>query len=509
MIGSVDKHGGLYLLKQKNLPSRQVHQSSCISESSPESIKFASNSVSISNSNFVQVESQVMLWHYRLSHPNFAYIEKLFPQLFINKKFRSYQCEICQLAKHTRHVYSSLQYKPSHPFLVIHSDIWGPPCVKNINVTRWFVTFIDDHTRTTWTFLMKEKYETATIFQFFRTMISTKFKSQIHVLKTDNAKDYFNSILGSYLSKHGIVHISSCMDTPQQNGVAERKNIHLLEVAHANKFTNDVPKHFWGEAVLIATYLINRMPSRVLKFQTPRQVLITIQPHILTFTSDLPLRVFGCTPFFHVHHNHRTKLDLKSLKCIFLNYSSCQKDYKCYSPLTRKVYNSMDVTFFESQYYFPKSEIQGESSKEYHIWDLVHDNQDNQSIFVPSNQPLNSSPAIVPTPVQTLPVQPTIEAQNPLQLDTNNTELRVYRRRRTTKQAEEPLQTQCSQSQEPNPTVSNTHNGMDSSPPYTHAPMIDDSDFPIAHKKGVHRCTEHPIQRYVAYGKLSHPIRHL
>ena len=284
--------------------------------------------------------------------------------------------------------------------------------MKNINGAQWFVTFIDDHTRTTWTFLIKEKSETATIFQFFRTMISTHFKSQIQVLKIDNAKDYFNSILGgSYLSKHGIVHISSCVDTPQQNGVAERKNRHLLEVARANMFTNNVPKQFWEEAVLRATYLINRMPSRVLKFLTPCQVLTTIHPHILTFTSNLPLRVFSCTSFVHVHHNHCTKLDPKSLKCIFLGYSSCQKGYKCYSPLTEKVYNSMDVTFFESQSYFPKSDIQGESSKEYQIWDLVHDNQENQSAFVPSNQPLKSSPTIVPTPVQTVLVQPTTKAQ--------------------------------------------------------------------------------------------------
>ena len=103
----------------------------------------------VSNSNSVQVESQVMLWHYRLGRPNFAYIEKLFPQLFINKKFRSYQCEICQLAKHTRHVYPSLQYKLSNPFSMIHSDIWGPSRVKNINGAQWFVTFIDDQTRTT------------------------------------------------------------------------------------------------------------------------------------------------------------------------------------------------------------------------------------------------------------------------------------------------------------------------------------------------------------------------
>lgn len=174
VIGSAEMCGGLYLLKENNLPSRQVHPSSCVSKSGPNSVKFASNSASVFNS--VSIESEVMLWHYRLGHPNLAYVEKLFPHLFINKKSKFYQCEICQLAKHTRHVYSGLQYKPSHSFSMIYSDIWGPSRVKNINGARWFVIFIDDHTRTTWTFLMKEKSETATIFQSFHSMILLNFK---------------------------------------------------------------------------------------------------------------------------------------------------------------------------------------------------------------------------------------------------------------------------------------------------------------------------------------------
>ena len=95
--------------------------------------------------------------------------------------------------------------------------------MKNITGTRWFVSFIDDHTRTTWTFLMKEKSETVAIFKSFHSMINTQFKRKIQVLKTDNGKEYFNSGLGPYLSEQGIIHVSSCVDTPQQNGVAERK----------------------------------------------------------------------------------------------------------------------------------------------------------------------------------------------------------------------------------------------------------------------------------------------
>ncbi|KAL6319870.1 hypothetical protein AAG906_036940 [Vitis piasezkii] len=200
-------------------------------------------------------------------------------------------------------------------------------------------------------------------------MIQTQFQSKIQILKSDNARDYFNSILGEFLAQEGIVHLSSCVDTPQQNGIAERKNRHLLEVARSLMFSMNVPKLFWGQAVLTA-YLINRMPSRVLKFQTPCQTLLKSFP-TTRLISTVPPKIFGCSVFVHINQQHRSKLDPRSLKCIFLGYSSNQKGYKCYSPVTRKFYNSMDVTFFETQPYYPKNDIQGENStQEYQFWDL-------------------------------------------------------------------------------------------------------------------------------------------
>ena len=137
---------------------------------------------------------------------------------------------------------------------------------------------------TTWIFLMKEKSETGAIFKSFHSMINTQFKSKIQVLKSDNAKEYFNSILGPYLLEQSIIHLRSCVSTPQQNGVAKRKNRHILEVARSIMFSNNVPKYFWGEAILTATYLIDRMSSRILKFQNPRQVLMQNFPHIKSST---------------------------------------------------------------------------------------------------------------------------------------------------------------------------------------------------------------------------------
>ncbi|KAL5563644.1 hypothetical protein UlMin_033391 [Ulmus minor] len=115
VIGSVELRGGLYFLKESNPLSRQVPPLNCVSESVFNSAHVISSHIS----NSMSVESQVMLWHFCLGHPNFVYLEKLFPHLFINKKSNFYQCEICQLAKHTRHVYPSLPYKPSHSLVCI------------------------------------------------------------------------------------------------------------------------------------------------------------------------------------------------------------------------------------------------------------------------------------------------------------------------------------------------------------------------------------------------------
>ena len=111
---------------------------------------------------------------------------------------------------------------------------------------------------------------------------------------------------------------------------------------------------FWGEAILTTTFLINRMPSRVHN----------------RLVSNIPLRVFGCTSFVHFHSQNKPKLDPRALKTIFLGYSPTQKGYKCYDPLTRKMYVSYDVSFFENQLYFSKTSIQGENLMESCFWKL-------------------------------------------------------------------------------------------------------------------------------------------
>ncbi|GMI69800.1 hypothetical protein HRI_000649300 [Hibiscus trionum] len=94
----------------------------------------------------------VMLWHFRLGHADFNYIKRMFPNLFLNNNSSSFTCAICQLAKHTRTTYLPASLKLTSPFSTIHSDIWGPCKVPSTSGSRWFVSFIDDFSRTTWTF---------------------------------------------------------------------------------------------------------------------------------------------------------------------------------------------------------------------------------------------------------------------------------------------------------------------------------------------------------------------
>ena len=149
----------------------------------------------------------------------------------------------------------------------------------------------------------------------------------------------------------GSLHQSSYAHTPQQNGVAERKNLHLVETAHTLLLHCHVPFRFWGDAVLTACYLINRMSSSVLHDQIPHSLLFLDQP--LYF---LPPRVFGCTCFVHILTTGQDKLSAKATKCIFLRYSRLQKGYRCYSPETHQYFLSVDVTFFEDSPFFSSFE---------------------------------------------------------------------------------------------------------------------------------------------------------
>ena len=189
---------------------------------------------------------------------------------------------------------------------------------------------------------MKDRSELFTIFQNFYNKIQTQFGHLIRILRSDNAKEYFFASFNSFMASHDMIHQSICSYTPQQNSIAERKYHHIIETARTLLLHANASLKFWGDVVLIASYLINRMPSSVLNNQIPHSLLFPKDPLYI-----VPLRVFGSTCFVHDLSSSLDKLFLCAIKYIFLGYSRVQKGYRCYSPSTHRFYMFVDVTFFE------------------------------------------------------------------------------------------------------------------------------------------------------------------
>ena len=232
-------------------------------------------------------------------------------------------------------------------------------------------------------------------------MVHTQFNRKIQILRSDNGGEYVNLNMQTFFQANGLIHQTSCSHTPQQNGVAERKNRILLEMTRALIIESHVPKSFWPEAVATAVYLSNRLPTKILDHKTPLQILETqnqIPPGL-----TLPPRIFGCTVFVHVPKADRSKLDPCALKCVFVGYALHQKGYRCYNPSTRRIHVTMDCTFLESDFYYsvPPS-AQGESSHGSLGW-LVYPEP-----YPESSGPESSKPSQIVTETET--VSPPVES---------------------------------------------------------------------------------------------------
>lgn len=293
---------------------------------------------------FASVTDDIKLWHLRLGHLPFSQIKHVIPGLPHSSMIDTI-CQICPSAKQSRMPFPLSSIKSTKCFQLIHIDVWGPYKVSTHTGCNMFLTIVDDFSRYTWVHLIKHKSDSVAVLENFIQYVKNQFDLVINCIRSDNAKELCEGKALALYLKHGIQHQSSCSDTPQQNGVVERKHRHILETSRALFFQSKLPNKYWGDSVLCATYLINRMPLQVLHNISPYEKLHHTSPSLDH------LRIFGCLCFVSTSKVHRTKFDPRADACAFLGYSSQQKGYKVLHLSSQKITISRDVVFHEK--YFP------------------------------------------------------------------------------------------------------------------------------------------------------------
>ncbi|KAL4591437.1 hypothetical protein LXL04_004402 [Taraxacum kok-saghyz] len=279
-------------------------------------------------------------WHNRLGHPADQALNCLKQKLDLKIENDSKPCEVCHKAKQVREPFPLSDHSVTNLGDLIHLDVWGPYKVATTERCRYFLTVVDDYTRAVWVFLLKGKDEVFGHIVNFYNMIKNQFDKTIKIVRSDNGTEFINQNFNTFFETKGIIHQSSCVYTPQQNGIVERKHRHLLNVARSLLFQGGVPLRFWGECILTATYLINRTPSSVLKGKTPYELIYKTEPSLNH------LRVFGCL-CFATKLNMHDKFASRSDKCVFMGYSNFKKGYKLWSLDSKSFLFSRDVKFYE------------------------------------------------------------------------------------------------------------------------------------------------------------------
>lgn len=145
--------------------------------------------------------------------------------------------------------------------------------VLDLSGARYFLIIVDDKTRATWTYLLPNKTHVCPTFISLPKFVKNHFHARMKQIRSDNGPEVVKHECRTYFLKKGIIHQTSLSHTLHQNGVVERKHRHLLDITRALRIHAYLPKHFWGDCILTATYLINRMSMSVLGWKTPFEAL--------------------------------------------------------------------------------------------------------------------------------------------------------------------------------------------------------------------------------------------
>ncbi|GJS91198.1 retrovirus-related pol polyprotein from transposon TNT 1-94 [Tanacetum coccineum] len=295
VIGRGIRKKGLYVMKLGNKPKDQI----CL----------------------ITIDENSTLWHRRLGHANMRLIQSLASKELVRNltklKFDQHFCDACKIGKqaHASHKAKNV-VSTTRCLELLHMDLFGPSAVRSYGGNCYTLVIVDDYSR------------------------------------TDHGSEFDNEVqFGEFYNTNSITHNFSAPRTPQSNGVVERKNRTLQEMSRTMLNEQSLPQKFWCNAVDTSTYILNRILIRAILGKTPYE-LLRGRKHTLDY-----FRVFGSKCFILNTKDYLTKSDTKSYEGVFLGYSQNSKAYIIINKHTRKVEESLNVTFNETPLPFKTSPL--------------------------------------------------------------------------------------------------------------------------------------------------------
>jgi transposase InsO family protein len=212
------------------------------------------------------VKTSVDVWHSRFGHPSSSIVRDLLNKHhlpFTGSLSNKEVCEPCQLAKSKQLPFPPSTRVSTAPLQLIHTDVWCSPIVS-LSGFRYYVLFIDDFSRYSWLYPLSLKSDVYNAFQKFKSLVENQFSTRIKQLQSDGGGEFLSKQFTSFLETHGIFHRISCPYTAQQNGLAEWKHRHVVEMGLSLLAHSGLPPTYWVESFLTAVFLINRLPTSLL-----------------------------------------------------------------------------------------------------------------------------------------------------------------------------------------------------------------------------------------------------
>ncbi|GJU28691.1 putative ribonuclease H-like domain-containing protein [Tanacetum coccineum] len=288
------------------------------------------------------------LWHRRLGHINFKTMNKLVKGNLVRdlplKLFENDQtCVACQKGKqHRASCKSKTVSSISQPLHMLHMDLFSPTFVKSLMKKMYCLVFTNDYSRFIWVLFLATKDETSGILKSFITRVENLIDQRVKVIRCVNGTKFKNKEMNQFYERKDIKREFSVARTPQQNGVAERKNRTLIGAARTMLAYSKLHTTFWAEAVNTACYVQNRVLVTKPHNKTPYELFLGRKP-ALGF-----MRPFKCPVTILNTIDHLGMFDGKADEGFFVGYSINSKAFRVFNSRTRIVKENLHVQFSEN-----------------------------------------------------------------------------------------------------------------------------------------------------------------